>query len=71
MGETNFQPRDFPEVGQKQKSEKKEREKTDANATLNAKPPGPKVVNNNGQLRTANATSGGASKAAWANYLFH
>ena len=35
----------FPEVGQKQKTEKRER---------------PKVGNNNGQLCTANATSGGA-----------
>ena len=26
-----------------------------------------KVGNNNGQLRIANATSGGARKAAWAN----
>ena len=41
----------FPKVGQKQKTEKKERLK---------------VGNNNGQLRIANATSGGARKAAWA-----
>ena len=26
-------------------------------------------VNNNGQLHIANATSGGARKAAWANFL--
>ena len=35
-----------------------------------AKPPGPKrlnIGNNNGQLRIANAISGGARKAAWAN----
>ena len=37
------------------------------------KPPGPKERrlndgNNNGQLRIANATSGGARKAAWANF---
>ena len=38
-------------MGQKQKTEKKERLK---------------VGNNNGQLRNANATSGGARKAAWA-----
>ena len=41
-------------MGQKQKTEKKER---------------PKVGNNNGQLHIANATSGGARKAAWANLL--
>ena len=44
----------FPEVGKKQKRERKER--------LND-------GNNNGQLRIANATSGGARKAAWANIL--
>ena len=46
----------FPEVGQKQKTEKKkerERKKTE-------------VGNNNGQIRIANATSGGARKGAWA-----
>ena len=43
----------FPEVGQKQKTEKK-RDRA-------------KVVNNNGQVHIANATSGGARKAAWAN----
>ena len=45
----------FPEVGQKQKTEKKEREKERLNNG-----------NNNGQLRIANATSGGARKTAWA-----
>ena len=38
-----------------------------------AKPPRPpkklKVGNNNGHLRIANATLGGACKAAWANIL--
>ena len=38
----------FPEVGQKQKTEKKKEEE---------------VGNNNGQLRIANATLGGAHKA--------
>ena len=42
----------FPEVGQKQKTERKR---------LND-------GNYNGQLRIANATSGGARKAAWANF---
>ena len=42
-------------MGQKQKTEKKKKER------LN-------VGNNNGQLRIANATSGGARKAAWANF---
>ena len=46
MGKTNFQPWEFPEVGQKQKTEKN-RERS-------------KVGNNNGQVRIANATSGGA-----------
>ena len=41
----------FPEVGQKQKTEKKERKKME-------------VGNNNGQLCIANATSGGARKTA-------
>ena len=40
----------FPEVGQKQKTERKEEIKTDGN--------------NNGKLRIANATSGGARKIA-------
>ena len=42
----------FPEVGQKQKTEKKKERL--------------KVGNNIGQLRIANATSGGARRAAWA-----
>ena len=45
----------FPEVCQKQKTEKREREKER-----------PKVGNNNGQL--CNATSGCARKATWANW---
>ena len=40
----------FPEVGQKQKTEKKKKERR------------VKVGNNNGQLRIQNATSGGARK---------
>ena len=44
----------FPEVGQKQKTEKRERHDG----------------NNNGPLRIANATSGGARKAAWAKSMF-
>ena len=40
----------FPEVGQKQKTEKKERERR------------AKVGNNNGQLGIANDTSGGTRK---------
>ena len=48
----------FPEVGQKQKTEKKKRERV-------------KVGNNNGQLHIANGTSGGACKAALANkYIY-
>ena len=47
----------FPEVGQKQKTERKEIKRR-----LND-------GNNNGQLCIANATSGGAHKAAWAKNL--
>ena len=47
----------FPEVVQKQKTERKTKRKKER---LN-------YGNNNGQLRNANATSGGARKAAWAN----
>ena len=43
----------FPEVGQKQKTEKKKRERLNDG-------------NNNGQLCIANATLGGARKADWA-----
>ena len=52
-GKQIFSLGSLPEVGQKQKTEKKKRERL-------------KVGNNNGQLRIANATSGGACKAAWA-----
>ena len=48
----------FPEVGQKQKTEKKRKRRR-----LND-------GDNNGQLRIANATSVGARKAAWANFHF-
>ena len=53
-GKQNFGLGSFPEVGQKQKTENKERRKK------------LKVGNNNGQPRIANATSGGARKATWA-----
>ena len=52
-GKQIFSLGSFPEVGQKQKTEKKKEER------LNDR-------NNNGQLRIENATSGGARKAAWA-----
>ena len=45
----------FPEVGQKQKTERKKKRRERLNDG-----------NNNGRLRIANATSGGTSKAAWA-----
>ena len=45
----------FPEVGQKQKTEREEERLNNGR--------------NNGQLRIANATSGGARKAAWANVV--
>ena len=44
-------------MGQKQKAEEKERERKKERT---------KVGNNNGQVRIANATSGGAPKATWA-----
>ena len=54
-GKQIFSHGSFPEVGQKQKTQKK-RERL-------------KVGNNNGQLRIANATSDGACKAAWAKIV--
>ena len=54
-GKQNFSLGSFPEVGQKQKTEKKERKRERLNDGTN-----------NGQLRIANATSGGTRKAAWA-----
>ena len=58
LGETNFQPREFPRWGSKAKDgEKRKRERR------------AKVCNNNGQLRIANATSGGTPKAAWAKIM--
>ena len=51
-GKQIFAHRRFPEVGQKQKTEKKRERPNDGNY--------------NGQLRIANATSGCALKAAWA-----
>ena len=47
LGETNFQPLEVPRSGSKAKDGGEKR---------------PKVGNNNGQLRIANATSGGARK---------
>ena len=58
-GKQTFSLGRFPEVGQKQKMEKKERQKERR----------AKLGNNNGQLRIANATSSGVRKAAWANKL--
>ena len=54
MGETNFQPREFPQIKLKAKDEKRKKKER------------LKVGNNNGQLHIANATSGGARKAACA-----
>ena len=60
LGQKLFRTRDFPRSGSKAKDgeEEKKREKE-------------KRLNdgyNNGQLRIANATSGGARKATWANF---
>ena len=54
LGETEFQPRKFPRSGLKAKDRERDKEER------------PNDGNNNGQLRIANATSGGACKAAWA-----
>ena len=54
LGETNFQPREFPRSGSKAKDGGRKR--------LND-------GNKNGQLRIANATLGGARKAAWAKII--
>ena len=59
-GKQNFSLGSFPKVGQKQKTEKKERERERLNDGIS-----------NGQLRIANATSGGARKAAWAKSNNH
>ena len=53
-GKQIFTHGSFLEVGQKQKTEKKKKKERRQ-----------KVGNNNGQLRIANATLGGARKAAW------
>ena len=53
LGETNFHTWEFPRSGSKAKD--KEREKRKREERLND-------GNNNGQLRIANATSGGALK---------
>ena len=58
-GKNYFAHGSFPEVGQKQKTEKKKERKKER---LNN-------GNNNGQLRIPNATSCGARKAAWAKNL--
>ena len=60
-GKQNFTHGSFPEVGQKQKTKREKRKKERLNdgnnngqATHGArKPPGPKVGNNDGQLRIA------------------
>ena len=53
LGETNFQPLEFPRSGLKAKDGEEKKRGNDGN--------------NNGQLCIANAPSGGARKAAWAN----
>ena len=61
LGETNFQPWEIPRRGSKAKDVERKREK-EREERLND-------GNNNGQLRIANTTSGGARKAAWANFI--
>ena len=55
-GKQIFTHGSFPEVGQNQKTERKRKKERIA-----------KVGNNNDRLCSANATSCGARKAAWAN----
>ena len=59
LGETNFQPREFPRSGSKAKDVKEKEERK-----------GPKVGNNNGKLLIANTTSGGARKAPGPIFCF-
>ena len=59
LGETNFHTREFPRSGSKAKDGEKEIKKRERL----------KDGNTNGQLRIANATSGGTGKAALANYV--
>ena len=54
LGETKFQPREFPRSGSKTKDVEREKERK-----------GEKVSVNNGQLRITNATSGGTRKTPW------
>ena len=56
-GKFFFSLRSLPEVGQKQKTEREKKRKREKKLNDG---------NNKGQLRIANATSGGARKAAWA-----
>ena len=56
-GKQIFSLGSFPEVGQKQKTEKKERKREEERLNDG---------NNNCQLRIANVTSDGPRKAAWA-----
>ena len=59
-GKQIFSLGSFPRSGSKAKDGEKERRKKERRL---------KVGNNNGQLCIANATSGGAHKAAWANMM--
>ena len=61
-GEIIFSLGSFPEVGQKQKTEKKERKRKKERRA--------KVGNNNGQLRIANATSGQKMTILTTYFLF-
>ena len=58
LEETNFHTREFPRSGSNQKTEKKKREKEERKRLKVGN------INNNGQLRIANAT-----QAAWAKSL--
>ena len=65
LGETNFHTREFPRSGSKAKDgEKKERKKEERKKRERLND-----GNNNGQLRIANATSGGSHKATWAKNI--
>ena len=68
-GKQSFSLGRFPEVGQKQKTERKmknARKHAWRTQAAWAKRERLNDGNNNGQLQITNATSGGARKAAWA-----
>ena len=64
LGETNFQPREFPRRSGSKAKDGKEKKKKREKKRL-------KVGNNNGQLRISTATLGGARKPPGPKILSH